>query len=203
MSTFQNNNPFHSKFHKPFTIYNESIKYHHASNKFPTRSNQRISSRETLPFRINNNGIYSFFFFYQTPQLRTYTRTFTRSCTTKERDDWFDPHRGAGEGSPIDFSDRSRGGGEATHAKSLLVGGGTRGGWRDGKSEVRVSGSWNRQGCKSSKLVTEPLVALVSPALPPVPSRKQGETSRKRRLTRTINPLLRDFFSSFSISRFK
>lgn len=45
--------------------------------------------------------------------------------------------------SPIDS--RTDQGEEATHAKSLLVGG-TRGGWRDGKSEVRVSGSWNRQG---------------------------------------------------------
>lgn len=35
-----------------------------------------------------------------------------------------------------------------THRNHLLVGG-TRGGWRDGKSEVRVSGSWNRQGAKA------------------------------------------------------
>lgn len=76
----------------------------------------------------------------------------------------------SGEGSPI-FQTDQRGRGEATHAKSLLVGGGTRGGWRDGKSEVRVSGSWNRQGCKSSKLVTELLVALASPVPSRVPSR--------------------------------
>lgn len=79
---------------------------------------------------------------------------------------------GGFRGGFTDFSDRSEGeGGEATHAKSLLVGGGTRGGWRDGKSEVRVSGSWNRQGCKSSKLVTELLVALASPVPSRVPSR--------------------------------
>lgn len=106
-----------SKFHKPFTIYNESIKYHHALNKFPTRSNQRISSRETLPFRINNNGIYSFFFFYQTPQLRTYTRTFTRSCTTKERDDWFDPHRGLGRVHRLTFR-TDRGGEERQRTRN-------------------------------------------------------------------------------------
>lgn len=66
-----------SKFHKPFTIYNESIKYHHASNKFPTRSNQRISSRETLPFRINNNGIYSFFFLPNTTIKDIYAYVYT------------------------------------------------------------------------------------------------------------------------------
>lgn len=76
VSTFQNNNPFHSKFHKPFTIYNESIKYH-ALNKFPTRSNQRISSRETLPFRINNNGIYSFFFLPNTTIKDIYAYVYT------------------------------------------------------------------------------------------------------------------------------
>lgn len=77
VSTFQNNNPSHSKFHKPFTIYNESIKYHHASNKFSTRSNQRISSRETLPFRINNNVIYYFFFLPNTTIKDIYAYVYT------------------------------------------------------------------------------------------------------------------------------
>lgn len=45
------------------------------------------------------------------------------------------------------FADRSES--CEQNARNPLLVGGTRGGWRDGKSEVRVSGSWNRQGAKA------------------------------------------------------
>lgn len=153
------NNPFHfTNFtnHLPFTI-----EYQHALNKFPTTVYHHVKS----PHFKRVTTIY-ILFFYQTPQLRT--RTFHTIVHDEGegrliRSSWMARTRVHRLIFRIDFKGV---GGEATHAKSLLVGGGTRGGWRDGKSKVRVSGSWNRQGCKSSKLVTEPLVALASPALP-------------------------------------
>lgn len=88
------------------------------------------------------------FCFYQDIKRYTHTRTFTRtsSCRTKKgkKGRFLISH--VVKGAVINLQTDQRG--SKRTQRSLLVRG-TRGGWRDGKSEVRVSGSWNRQGAKA------------------------------------------------------